>query len=128
MAKPTTKPNQPAQRSCTIHGAYTGDECPGCAAVEEESETDQLLERVLGPSPAGVAVCDRRGPNGWPVCGHTRAEHCKGGQVHVYYKVKQNQRALPHELTTCEAPHCLQPLCTCIAFVPAPAGEGVPNV
>lgn len=109
---------KPIIRECIIHGQYrtiTGEDCPACA-LEEEGD----IITVLCPGPIPVAVERRM----LCTCTHTEREHCKGGVEHVAYKVKQGERARADQLSICSTRHCSQPLCTCVDFMPAPAGEG----
>jgi hypothetical protein len=45
-------------------------------------------------------------------CKHPEAKHCKGNIEHFYTYKGSREVA-----TTCVGRHCLNPLCSCVAFV-----------
>lgn len=112
MAKQATNPKQ----VCALHGEYAGEECPTCLAVHED-EAEVIAIPAAAPAVERRAVC---------VCGCAERGHCKGGDTHFNYKLRQGQAPVrAHDITICSTRHCKETLCTCVDFVPAPAGEGV---
>lgn len=52
-------------------------------------------------------------------CDHQESDHCKGGDLHSCHK--EDVRMIPIKYRVgsviCASRHCLQPLCSCIAFI-----------
>lgn len=114
MSKPIAKPKVAVIRECFLHGRYDAEECPACAAAIEE-EAEVVTIPAAAPAVERRALCR---------CTHAEREHCKGGDTHFNPRLRVGQKARPADITVCSTRHCKETLCTCVEFVPAPAGEG----
>lgn len=105
-----------------------GEEFLDSAVVQSEPVGD-LVEAASLPSTALRDVDDQSLlGHGWLSvsravttcfrCGHALREHCPGGVRHAAWKDEQKMRKNPR-VHSCEARHCLQPMCSCVAFAEA---------